>query len=95
VNASTRAAKARTATIWGTPRSTTEVEVDQYRGTDRRTNAAESAHADPANSAEIRGLISTGSWLDADDSLARAVTYLLTLHGDLPQNVTATVKRES
>jgi hypothetical protein len=60
-NASTRAAKARTATIWGTPRSTTEAEVDQYRGTDRRTNAAESAHADPANSAEIRGLISTGS----------------------------------
>jgi hypothetical protein len=60
-NASTRAARARTATIWGTPRSTTEVEVDQYRGTDRRTNAAQSAHADPANSAEIRGLISTGS----------------------------------
>jgi hypothetical protein len=35
----------------------TEAEVDQYRGTDRRTNAAES---DQANQAEVRGLISTG-----------------------------------
>jgi hypothetical protein len=70
-NASTRAAKARTATIWGTSRRTADGEVDQYRGTDRRTNAAESAHADLANRAEIRGLISTGSQLDTDVSCTR------------------------
>jgi hypothetical protein len=59
--ASTRAAKTRTATIWGTPRSTTDGEVDQYRGTERRASATESAHTDQANRAEIQGLISTGS----------------------------------
>jgi len=59
-NANTRAANARTATIRGTPRSTTDEEVDQYRGTDRRANATESAHTDQANLAETRGLISAG-----------------------------------
>jgi hypothetical protein len=51
--ANTRAAKARTATIWGTPERMADGEVDQYRGTDRNANATESAHANRADQEEV------------------------------------------
>jgi len=54
-------------------------------------SATESAHTDQANRAEILGLISTSSQLKAYVSVARAVPYSLTLHGDRLSNDTATV----
>jgi hypothetical protein len=57
VRPSTRTAKGRTATIWGTPRSTADGEVDQYRGTDRKANPTESDHTHQTKRAEIRELL--------------------------------------